>query len=143
MKTSSCKAKGRELQKFVAEKIRQVFNLPEEDVVSQCMGSPGKDIRLSERALSLLPLSIECKNTKIHPSVAALDQARHNSKPSETPCVVWKPPRKGYQESLVYLNLEDFLILLKTSRELQINKSISAALNLHTEEWAKVNKGNK
>jgi hypothetical protein len=112
MKTSSCKAKGRELQKYVARKIRETFALPEEDVVSRPMGSPGADIMLSAAALRLLPLSIECKNTKSQPSLAALAQATLNAKNGQTPLVVWKPPGKGYENSIVYLNLQSFLSLL-------------------------------
>lgn len=113
MKTASCKSKGRELQKFVALKIREVFGLPEEDVVSRPMGSPGVDIMMSNSALKLLPLSIECKNTKTFPSLEALVQSKFNTKPSQTSCVVWKPPRKGMENAIIYLNLEDFLRLVK------------------------------
>jgi len=113
MKTASCKAKGRNLQKHIAQKIREVFGLPEEDVVSRPMGSPGADIMLSAIALSMLPCSIESKNTKSFPSLGALEQAKYNAKPGQTPVVVWKPPGKGYEKSLVYLNLEDFLSLIK------------------------------
>jgi len=113
MKTASCKAKGRELQKHTAQKIREVFNLPDSDVVSRPMGSPGQDIMLSEISVNKLPLSIECKNTKSFPSLSALEQAKYNAKPGQTPVVVWKPPGKGYDKSIVYLNLEDFLRLMK------------------------------
>ena len=116
MKTASCKAKGRELQKHCAKKIKEVFGLHEDDVVSRPMGSPGQDLMLSPLAQTLLPLSIECKNTKTFPSLAALEQAKYNAKPSETPCVMWKPPGKSMNCTIVYLNLEDFLILMKSEK---------------------------
>ena len=111
MKTQSCKAKGRELQKHVSSKIRDTFNLPEEDVVSRPMGSSGKDIMMSELAHMNLPLSIECKNTKVFPSISALKQARDNSRSVDTPAVCWKPPGKGYDETIIYFNLNEFLEL--------------------------------
>lgn len=113
MKTASCKAKGRELQKHTTQKIREVFGLPEEDVCSRPMGSPGVDIMMSNLALKSLPLSIECKNTKLFPSLSALEQAKYNTKPGQTPCVVWKPPGKGYQRAIIYFDLLDFLKLIK------------------------------
>jgi len=114
MKTSSCKAKGRELQKYVASLIQSMFGLPEEDVVSRPMGSPGQDIMLSAKALQSLPLSIECKNTKQFPSLAALDQAFANTKgKAAIPVAVWKPPGKGYDKSIIYMDLRHFLWLMK------------------------------
>lgn len=110
MKTQSAKSKGRKLQQEVAKRIASFLDLPEEDVVSRPMGSPGDDIMLSRKALDLLPLAIECKNTKSFPSLAALDQ-RSSSKHTAAAC--WKPPRKGFEDTIIYFRLEDFLQLWK------------------------------
>ena len=113
MKTSSCKAKGRKLQQYVAKKIQEKFDLPETDVVSRPMGSSGVDLMMSERALAMLPVSIECKNTKTFPSLAALRQSENNSYEGTVPAACWKPPGMGYDSTIIYLKLEDFLDLWK------------------------------
>jgi hypothetical protein len=64
MKTSSAKAKGRSLQKLVADKIKHLFQLNDYDVRSTPMGCPGSDIMLSEKAIHMLPYDIECKKTE-------------------------------------------------------------------------------
>jgi hypothetical protein len=112
MKTSSCKSKGRELQKHTAKVIREIFDLPEDDVVSRPMGSSGEDLLMSDRARKELPLSFECKNTKKFPSLAALDQAKENARDHQR-CAVWKPPGKGMEDAIIYFNLREFLELWK------------------------------
>jgi len=105
----------------VARVIQEYLWLDKEDVVSRPMGSPGPDIMLSKAALTKLPLDVECKNTKTFPSLTALRQVQDRNKdnlPVEskdwiTSCVVWKPPGKGMDESIIYFNLEEFLELWK------------------------------
>lgn len=109
MKTSSCKAKGRELQKHAAKRIQEIFDLPEEDAVSRPMGSSGIDVMLSRQALDRFPISLECKNQKSFPSLAALEQAEANRKKRTWAAVLWKPPGKGMNKSIVYMTFEDFL----------------------------------
>jgi hypothetical protein len=111
MKTSSAKAKGRELQKHVAKEIREKFDLPDTDVVSRPMGSSGVDIMMSEKALAMLPVSIECKNTKKFPSLSALEQSENNCYDATVPAASWKPPGKGYDDTIIYMKLSDFLDL--------------------------------
>ncbi len=113
MKPQSAKSKGRDLQKHVAQKIREKFDLPEDDVVSRPMGSGGEDIMMSKRARDVLPLSIECKNTKSFPSLAALRQSEHNSK-DHAPAACWKPPRKSYEDTIIYMTLNEFLELWRS-----------------------------
>ena len=109
MKTSSAKNKGRELQKHVAKKIKEKFDLGDGDVESRSMGSAGVDIMMSPLAKASFPVSLECKNTKKFPSLAALEQSRHNKYEDTTAGVVWKPPGKGMDESIIYFNFNDFL----------------------------------
>lgn len=108
MKTQSAKSKGRKLQQHTARVIREIFILPEDDVVSRPLGSPGEDLLMSDRARKVLPLSFECKNTKKFPSLAALDQAKENARGHQR-CVVWKPPGKGMEDAIIYFNLREFL----------------------------------
>jgi hypothetical protein len=109
VKTSSAKAKGRDLQKHVAQKVRDRFDLPETDVQSRPMGSAGVDIMMSEQALKALPMSIECKNTKTFPGLKALAQSKENALFGTAAAVCWKPPGKGPNETIIYFNLNNFL----------------------------------
>jgi hypothetical protein len=108
MKTSSCKSKGRALQKHVAREIAETLDLEEDDVVSRPMGSGGEDIMLSPAARKKFPFSVECKNTKTFPNLEALRQADYNSK-GYNPVVCWKPPRKGFDDTIIYMRLDSFL----------------------------------
>lgn len=112
MKPSSAKSKGRKLQQYVAARIQSVFGLPETDSVSRPMGSGGRDIMLSDRALQLLPISWECKNTKVFPGLPALEQSQYNAGPY-LPVVAWKPPGKGMERTLVYMDFDMFLQFVK------------------------------
>lgn len=112
MKPQSRKAKGRELQKHAAKVVREVLDLPDEDVVSRPMGSGGEDLMLSKKAREKLPFDIECKNTKAFPSLAALKQAKDRGS-DLLPAAIWKPFGKGMEESIIYFNLRDFLVVWK------------------------------
>lgn len=112
MKPQSRKSKGRDLQKHVAKVIREVLDLPDEDVVSRPMGSAGADVMLSENALKKIPYEIECKNTKSFPSLAALRQAEFR-RDDLLATAIWKPPGKSMEESIIYFNLRAFLELWK------------------------------
>ena len=104
----SRKAKGRLLQQHVCKRIREFLRLSENDVVSRPMGSSGRDIMMSDLAFSKLPVAIECKNTKEFPSIAALEQSKANAD-SYLAAVCWKPPGKGYEKTIIYMYLEDYL----------------------------------
>lgn len=110
IKTSSAKAKGRNLQKRVRDAVlAQYPALTEDDVRSCPMGSNGEDIQLSSAAKAAFPYSIECKaRAKIALVYDALDQAR--SQNDLTPVAVIKADRK---EPLVVLSLDAFMALLK------------------------------
>jgi len=109
MKTASAKAKGRNLQKFVAKKITEIFRLREGDVESCSMGAGGVDIKLSPAARDKFPFSIECKSTKKFPSLSALVQSENNAYEETLSGVVWKPPGKSPELSLIYFDLDDFI----------------------------------
>ena len=86
MKPRSAKAKGRNLQNFVRDKLRQIFvdewelvpGLEADDIKSQTMGMPGEDIILSPSAKKLIPYSFECKNTERLNLWKAIEQANDN-----------------------------------------------------------------
>lgn len=75
MKTSSAKGKGRRLQQYVAQSIRDQFGLDELDVRSTSMGDTGADVKLSSAALAKFPYAVECKNVEKINLWAAWEQA--------------------------------------------------------------------
>lgn len=63
MLTSSAKAKGRALQKWVVDHIIWTYpELTRDDVKSTGMGQGGVDVQLSTKAKALFNFKIECKN---------------------------------------------------------------------------------
>lgn len=63
MSTASRKAKGRNLQKAIAEMFLEYFTeLTISDVFSTGMGQSGSDVKLSQAALARIPYDIEAKN---------------------------------------------------------------------------------
>lgn len=63
MKTSSAKAKGRNLQKWAAEKLLTYApELEPGDVKSTSMGASGEDVMLSPAARRIYPWQLECKS---------------------------------------------------------------------------------
>ena len=96
-KIKSSKAKGRRLQNYVRDRLRDVFikewtllpRLEEDDIKSQTMGMTGEDIILSPAAREIIPYSFECKNQERISIWRAIQQAEDNSKLRE-PVVVIK-----------------------------------------------------
>jgi hypothetical protein len=81
MRTSSKKAKGARLQKWVCEQISALVGLPwgkDEPIASREMGQSGVDVRLVGKARELFPFSIECKNQETWMLPAWIKQARDN-----------------------------------------------------------------
>lgn len=63
MKTSSAKAKGRNLQKWAAARLLEYApELEGDDVKSTSMGASGEDVMLSPAARRIYPWQIECKS---------------------------------------------------------------------------------
>jgi len=110
VKTSSAKGKGRKLQQHCVKVLLRFAKMLEpDDVVSRPMGSSGVDILMSPKAQIIFPFSIESKNTKAFPSLKALKQSEDNKYDSTLAAVVWKPPGKGYDQSIIYFKFEDFV----------------------------------
>jgi len=117
VKPASAKAKGRELQQFIAKLIVRSFpELSDDDAVSRPMGSGGCDIMMSPLAQRLFPISTECKNHVIEPGVSALNQSIANRYAGTIPVVCWKPRRRGMAESLCIMRYEDLIKLVKRLR---------------------------
>lgn len=109
IKTSSCKAKGREFQKMIAQDLADKFNLKIEkdtgDIEVRQMGQSGVDIILRNEGLRKFPFSIECKNTKNF-LTSFIEQAKSNQKEGTDWLLVWKGFKK---EPIVILEWEVFL----------------------------------
>ena len=123
MKPASAKAKGRELQKYIRDRIYEAFAwLKEGDVTSTAMGQGGVDIQLSPLARRTFPLSIESKKTKKTPSGQELEQARRNAYGMTLPVVAWCPHGKGPQHTMLLMSLEDFIDWYKDISAVKLDK---------------------
>ena len=109
MKTSSAKAKGRNLQKWVVEKLIEHLHADKEDLESRPMGSSGEDVIMGKETRQKFSYSIECKNQEKLNVWDAYEQATANCKGYE-PIVVMKKNRK---KPLVVIDAEAFFKLHK------------------------------
>ena len=109
--TASCKNKARKHQQDIATAIQTALHLPEEDVVSRPMGSPGLDIMLSERARRLFPFGIECKRTESLSIPSWWRQCTDNAEDEGLkPLLVY---RRSREEAMVVMRFVDFLDVVK------------------------------
>lgn len=112
IKTSSAKAKGRNLQKWVREKLIEELNIHPEDIESRSMGAGGEDLIMARAAREKFPHSIECKNVEKLNVWEAYEQAKANSGNYE-PIVVMK---KNHKKPLVVVDAEYFIGLFKNEQ---------------------------
>lgn len=95
IKTSSAKAKGRNLQQWVVAHILQVFpKLSPNDCKSTGMGQSGMDVQLSEAARAKFPYAVECKSNKANSIYKLYDQAVSNKEELE-PLLIVKANRRA------------------------------------------------
>ena len=105
MKAQSAKAKGRNLQKWVVQKLIELLGVHEEDVESRSMGAGGEDVIMARAARQKFPYSIECKNVEKLNVWNAYEQAKANCGKYE-PILVMKKNRK---KPLVRIDAEYFI----------------------------------
>ena len=104
MKPKSAKAKGRNLQNLVRDKLRSIFvdlwtkvpKLEYDDIKSQTMGMGGEDIVFSPMAKKLIPYSFECKNTERLNLWKSLQQCEDNCEDREPVLIIKKNRSKVY-----------------------------------------------
>jgi hypothetical protein len=109
----SRKARGRNLQKYVRDKLYAVFpSLEEGDVESTSMGASGVDLKLSPKARKMFPYAIECKNQESLNVWASFKQAEANVTKDTAPLLVFKRNRT---DVYCMLKLDDFLKLFVKS----------------------------
>lgn len=109
MTPQSAKAKGRNLQKLVAKKLRESFpQFTELDISSTSMGVSGEDVKLSQPAKNLLGVQIECKNRAKIAVFQDYTQAKTHG--SAEPVVVLK---QNHSKPLALVDLDYFIQLLR------------------------------
>ena len=109
--TAAAKSKARLHQQAIATAIQTALHLPEEDVVSRPMGSPGLDIMLSERARHLFPYGIEAKRVEKLSIPKWWEQTWTNAETEGLkPLLVY---RRSREEAMVVMRWADFLEVVK------------------------------
>lgn len=105
MQTASAKAKGRNLQKWVRDKILNKFRMLEaDDCKSTGMGQSGEDIQLSPAARKVFPFSIECKARKTFATYLMYKQAQDNANGMEPLLFI----KGNHKKPLVIMDAEYF-----------------------------------
>ena len=112
MKTSSAKAKGRNLQKKVREILIERLDVHPEDIESRSMGAGGEDLIMARAAREKFPYSIECKNQEALNVWKSYEQAESNSGDYE-PIVFIK---RNNQKPLVLVDADYFVGLHKDEK---------------------------
>ena len=117
MKVKSAKAKGRNLQNLVRDKLRSIFvdlwtkmpRLEYDDIKSQTMGMGGEDIVLSPIAKKLIPYSFECKNTERLNLWRSLKQSQDNCEDREPVLII----KRNRSEVYAVIKFDAFLDNIK------------------------------
>ena len=108
----SSKAKGRRLQNYVRDMLREVYcNLHSDDIKSQTMGMTGEDIVRSPAAKEICAFSFECKNVERLQIWRAIEQCETNRDDFSAPAVVFK---KNGKEPYVAIPFTVFCDMLQT-----------------------------
>jgi hypothetical protein len=107
IKPQSAKAKGRNLQKWVRDRIlANCPTLQPDDVRSTSMGAGGEDVQLSPAARKKFPFSVECKAKGKVAVYSMYEQAVENCPKDAEPLLVVKGDRK---KPLAVVDAEWFL----------------------------------
>lgn len=118
--TKANKAKGRQLQNWVADEIRKLTGLPKTDIKPAIMGETGMDIKLSQEARKRFGFAVECKNQEKLNIWKALEQAEFCAKEEGLkPLLFFKRKNTNYYVSL---QAKDFFELLYQLKRLKDKK---------------------
>lgn len=115
IKISSGKAKGRQLQQWVCQKIADLFKIKYNQQDDNCLvhsregGQPGTDIILRGNLYKNLPFDIECKRTEKLKLYQSIEQAKKNTKPERWWMLVHK---KNRTDPIVIISWDAFEYLL-------------------------------
>lgn len=106
MKVQSAKAKGRQLQQLVRDKVLEAYpSLTDRDVKSVPLGVNGPDLELSTAAFKLFPYAVECKRNKAFSIYKAFEQ--QGNSPGEDVLVI----RGDRKPALAIITLDHFMEL--------------------------------
>jgi len=111
----SNKAKGRNLQKWVCERLSFISGIPwgredEKEIQSRPMGQQGVDIILRGEAAKRFPFSFECKSGESFQLVQTVFQARNNQVKKRPWIIIHR--RKKFKNPLVMMDWTTFEWLL-------------------------------
>ena len=108
MNPRSSKAKGRRLQNYLRDLLKEAFpSLRDDDIKSQIMRVSGEDVVFSPLSKRLIGLSFECKNQERLNLWDSLSQAETNCE-DRTPVLVFKRNRSKTYAAIPF----EFLIKL-------------------------------
>lgn len=116
IKNSSRKAKGRELQKWVCERIADIFDIIYDqsddrcDIHSREMGQKGCDVILRGELYNKFKFDIECKSTENFHIYNDIEQAKNNKEINRDWLLVHKKKNKT---PIVVMDWECFENLIK------------------------------
>lgn len=119
----SAKAKGRKLQKWVAEKLSEITGIPcGKDCLIQSreMGQSGTDVKLIGSALDAIGMAIECKNCESWSVHSWIEQAKSNESPNTDWVIFAKRKRNN---PVVIIDAEVFLRMFKEIHDARRSKS--------------------
>jgi len=111
--TASAKAKGRNLQQYICQKISDLLNIPwgkDALIASREMGQSGVDVRLIGEALRRFPFSVECKAQETWSVPAWVEQAKGNQIAGTDWLLVMK---KNHMKPIVAMDADRFFELLE------------------------------
>ncbi len=109
IKRRSAKAKGKLLEKEIAKKIIEAFSLSSDDVRTTVGSETGADVKLSAKARTKFPFSLECKRRAKMDTIYGFYEQAQKHYPELIPAVVL---RADYKEPLIMLNFDYFLTLI-------------------------------
>ena len=112
----SSKAKGRRLQNYVRDLLREVYcdSLEHDDIKGQTMGMTGEDIVRSPAAKERCAFSFECKNVERLQIWRAIEQCETNKPDCSSPAVVFK---KNGKEPYVAIPFTVFCDMLQLEED--------------------------
>jgi len=118
------KAKGRRLQNYVRDILRDVYHqLHEDDIKSQTMGMTGEDIVRSPAAKEVCAFSFECKNVERLQIWRAIEQCEANKPDCSAPAIVFK---KNGKQPYVALPFTVFCDMLQNENEERLSEQTQA-----------------
>ena len=115
----SSKAKGRRLQNYVRDMLRDVYTqLHPDDIKSQTMGMTGEDIVRTPAAKKVCTFSFECKNVEKLQIWKAIEQCETNRPDCSSSAIVFK---KNGKEPYVAIPFTVFCDMLQAENEAKEN----------------------